>query len=82
MQILDEGGQIPRTCILGGISVDSSKIEALLNWEWPTTVTEVRSFLGLAEYYRQFVKNLSQIALPLTKLTKKNASFEWTIECE
>ena len=66
----------------GGISVDPSKVEAILNWERPTTVTEVRSFLGLAGYYRRFVKNLSQIALFLTKLTRKIAPFEWTLDYE
>ena len=66
----------------GGISVAPSKVKAVLNWEQPTTVTEVRSFLGLAEYYRWFIKNFSQIALPLTKLTKKYAPFEWMPKCE
>ena len=66
----------------GGISVDPNKVEVVLNWERPAIVTEVRSFLGLARYYRRFVKNFSQIALPLTKLTRKNAPFEWTPECE
>ena len=66
----------------GGISVDPSKVEVVLNWERPTTITEVRSFLGLAGYYRWFVKNFSQIALPLTRLTRKNAPFEWTPECK
>ena len=66
----------------GGISVDPSKVEAVINWERPTTVTEVRSFLGLASYYRRFIKGFSQISLPLTKLTRKNAVFAWTEECE
>ena len=66
----------------GGISVDPSKVEAVMNWERPTTVTEVRSFLGLAGYYRRFIKGFSQISLPLTKLTRKNAVFAWTEECE
>ena len=61
-----------------GISIDPSKVEAALNWEQPTIVTEVKSFLDLAKYYRQFVKNFSQITLPLMKLTRKNIQFEWT----
>ena len=65
-----------------GISVDPNKVEAILNWERPMTVTKIRSFLGLAGYYRRFVKDFSQIALPLTKLTRKDASFEWMPECE
>ena len=45
-------------------------------------VIEVRSFLGLAGYYRRFMKRFSMIASPLTKLTQKHAKFEWTDECE
>ena len=65
-----------------GVYVDPKKIEAVVNWEPPTSVTEVRSFLGLAGYYRRFVQGFSIIATPLTKLLKKNAKFEWTEECQ
>ena len=65
-----------------GISVDPSKVEAVLNWSRPTTPTEIRSFLGLAGYYRRFIEGFSSIASSLTKLTKKNAKFVWTDECE
>ena len=58
-----------------GISVDPSKVEAVSNWARPTTVTEVRSFLGLAGYYRKFVEGFSKIASPLTNLTRKNVKF-------
>ena len=58
-----------------GVSVDPSKVEAVLNWKRPVTVTEICSFLGLAGYYRRFILNFSRIALPLTKLTRKNQSF-------
>ncbi|KAM1242836.1 hypothetical protein ACFX2G_035146 [Malus domestica] len=65
-----------------GVLVDPQKIAAVENWEQPRTVTEVRSFLGLAGYYRRFVKDFSTIALPLTKLTRKDIPFVWSSECE
>lgn len=65
-----------------GISVDPGKISAILDWKQPTTPKEVRSFLGLAGYYRRFVQDFSKIASPLTKLTMKNAKFVWSANCE
>jgi hypothetical protein len=65
-----------------GISVDPSKVATIVEWERLTNVKEVRSFLGMAGYYRRFVKNFSIIANPLTKLTQKNVKFVWTQECE
>ena len=58
-----------------GISIDSSKLEAVSNWARPTTLIEVGSFLGLAGYYRKFVKGFLKITLPLTNLTRKNIKF-------
>ncbi|GJT68862.1 putative reverse transcriptase domain-containing protein [Tanacetum coccineum] len=60
-----------------GIHVDPSKIKAVKNWKPPKTPTEIRSFLGLAGYYRRFFINFSKIAKPLTLLTRKNKKFEW-----
>ncbi|KAA0064296.1 putative DNA/RNA polymerases superfamily protein [Cucumis melo var. makuwa] len=65
-----------------GVSVDPQKLEAVVNWERPTSATEVRSFLGLAGYYRRFVEDFSRLALPLTALRRKNAKFEWSDKCE
>lgn len=65
-----------------GVSVDPSKIKAIKNWHRPRSVFEVRSFLGLAGYYRQFVEGFSKIALPLTRLTQKNVRFIWDDKCE
>jgi len=60
-----------------GIKVDPAKVSAVRNWETPKTPTEIRSFLGLAGYYRRFIKDFSKIAVPLTKLMRKNMAFSW-----
>ncbi|GJR07094.1 putative reverse transcriptase domain-containing protein [Tanacetum coccineum] len=65
-----------------GIHVDPSKIEAVKNWKAPRTPTEVRSFLGLAGYYRRFIENFSKIAKSLTILTQKSKTFDWGEEHE
>ncbi|KAD3641749.1 hypothetical protein E3N88_30973 [Mikania micrantha] len=60
-----------------GIHVDPSKIQAVAKWSPPKTPTEVRSFLGLAGYYRRFIQDFSKIASSLTKLTRKGVKYEW-----
>ena len=65
-----------------GIRVDPVKIEAVVNWKPPRSVTEVRSFLGLAGYYSRFVKGFSIIASPLTKLLRKGIKFRWSDKCQ
>ena len=65
-----------------GIFVDPRKIEAIVSWEQPKNVTEIRSFLGLARYYKRFVENFSLIAAPLTRLTRKGVKFDWDDKCE
>jgi hypothetical protein len=62
--------------------VDPGKVQAVLKWERPTTVIEIQSFLGLAGYYRRFIKGFSTIASPLTKLTCKEVRFVWSAEYE
>ncbi|WVZ96841.1 hypothetical protein U9M48_042424 [Paspalum notatum var. saurae] len=65
-----------------GVAVDPSKVEDVLNWKQPKIVTEIRSFLGLAGYYRRFIKDFSKTAKPMTSLTKKNAKYLWDPKCE
>ncbi|GJU19712.1 putative reverse transcriptase domain-containing protein [Tanacetum coccineum] len=65
-----------------GITMDPAKVEAITKWPRPTSVTEVRSFLGLAGYYRRFVDGFSRLALPLTKLMRKGEKFVWNDERE
>ncbi|KAI3747092.1 hypothetical protein L6452_09537 [Arctium lappa] len=61
-----------------GVKVDPAKIEAMTNWEPPKNPSEIRSFLGLAGYYRRFIQDFSKIASSLTILTRKNVKFVWT----
>ena len=63
-----------------GILVDPSKVEAVLSWKRPSTMFEVRSFLGMAGYYRCFIEGFSKISLPLTRLTQNNENFVWSKE--
>ncbi|XP_057535355.1 uncharacterized mitochondrial protein AtMg00860-like [Amaranthus tricolor] len=62
--------------------VDPSKVQAVMNWPTPINVTEVRSFLGLAGYYRRFMKNFSRIAQLITNLMKKTTKFQLDEKCE
>ncbi|KAL0295928.1 UNVERIFIED_CONTAM: Retrovirus-related Pol polyprotein from transposon.6 [Sesamum radiatum] len=64
-----------------GVQPDPAKVKAIMEWEPPKNVSEVRSFLGLAGYYRRFVKDFSVVAKPLTNLLKKNAPFNWNDKC-
>jgi RNase H-like domain found in reverse transcriptase/Reverse transcriptase (RNA-dependent DNA polymerase)/Integrase core domain/Integrase zinc binding domain/Zinc knuckle len=65
-----------------GISTDPDKISAVQDWPVPTSVTEVRSFLGLCGYYRRFVSHFSEIAAPLHALTGKHVTFQWGDKCQ
>ncbi|XP_071680330.1 uncharacterized protein [Lolium perenne] len=65
-----------------GIAVDPAKVAAVTEWEPPKNVGEIRSFLGLAGYYRRFIENFSKIAKPMTELLKKEKKFAWTEACE
>ncbi|XP_057811844.1 uncharacterized protein LOC131026086 [Salvia miltiorrhiza] len=65
-----------------GIKVDPAKVEAVQGWKSPTTPNEIRSFLGLAGYYRRFIEGFSKIARPMTQLLRKGIKYTWTNECE
>ena len=65
-----------------GVACDHEKIAAVRDWPVPRTPKQVRSFLGLAGYYRRFLVGFSSLAAPLTRLTKKNEPFRWTAECQ
>jgi hypothetical protein len=65
-----------------GIAVDASKVRDVLDWEPPKSVHQVRSFLGLAGYYRRFTPNFSKISKPITELLKKGTKYVWSKECD
>ena len=59
------------------VSVDPKKVEAVMSWERPKSVFEIRSFLRFTGYYRRFIKDFSRIGAPMTRLTLKEVKFEW-----
>ena len=58
-----------------GVSVDSEKVEVVMSWEWPKSVFEIRSFFGLAGYYRRFIEDFSRLAAPIMRLSRKEVKF-------
>ena len=65
-----------------GVSVDSGKVKDVMSWERPKSVFEIRSFLGLAGYYRRFIEDFSQLAATMTRLTRTEVKFKWNDLCE
>jgi hypothetical protein len=65
-----------------GIAVDPDKVQEVMNWKPPTTFRQIRSFLGLAGYYRRFIPDFSRITKPIIELLKKEAKFVWGQKCE
>jgi hypothetical protein len=66
----------------GGIAVDPSKVQDVLNWNPPKNVPEIKSFLGLVGYYRRFIEGFSKIVKPLTSLLEKGKEFKWDDKCQ
>ena len=65
-----------------GVLVDPEKVEVMMSWERPKSVFKIRSFLGLAGYYRRFIKDFSHLAAPMTRLTQKKVKFDSDDRCE
>ena len=65
-----------------GIKADPAKVAVVCNYLVPTTVKEVRQFIGFASYYRQFIRNFASIVAPLHKLTHKYSRFVWSLQCQ
>ncbi|CAN6445433.1 unnamed protein product [Victoria cruziana] len=79
---LEQVAFLGHTISAEGVAVDPSKVEAVVKWPQPTSVSEIRGFLGLAGYYRRFVQGFSQLVSPMTRLLKKGVALDWTGECE
>ena len=65
-----------------GVSLDLENVEVVMSWERPKSVFEIRSFLGLARYYRRFIEDFSRLAAPITRLTRKEVKFDWDDRCK
>ena len=78
MQLISERGTLLGTCCFQEWkAVDSKKIKAIMEWAAPRNVDEVRSFMGLTDYYRRFIMKFSQISYHITSFQGKGTKFEW-----
>jgi hypothetical protein len=66
----------------GKMFMDSGKLRGISEWPTPTTVKQVRGFLGFGNFYQRFIRNFSELAKPLNNLLKKDQKFEWTHKCQ
>ena len=64
-----------------GVSVNPEKVEAVMSWERPKSIFEIRSFLGLVGYYRRFIEDFSRLAAPMMRLTRNEVKFDWDDRC-
>jgi hypothetical protein len=79
---LDTVKFLEHTISSNSVSIDPSKVQEVMDWKPPTSVHQIRSFLGLAGYYRCFIPDFSRIAKPMTELLKKGVKFSWDQKCE
>jgi hypothetical protein len=79
---LDSVKFLGHTISSNGILIDPSKVQELMDWKPPTSVLQIRSFLGLAGYYHRFIPDFFRIAKPMTELLKKGVKFVWDEDCE
>ena len=79
---LTEVGFLGHVESASSVSVDLGKVDAVMSWQRPKSVFEIRSFLGLVGYYRRFIKDFSQLAAPMMRLTRKEVKFVWDDSCE
>jgi hypothetical protein len=82
MRALVGGNPVSRHVLSAkGIAVNPSKVKDNLEWKPPTIVHQVRSFLGMATYYRRFIPDFSKIVKPITSLLKNDTKFDWSSKC-
>ena len=74
---LTEVGFLGHMVSASSVSVDPGKAEVVMSWERSKSVFKIRSFLGLPGYYRRFIEDFSQLATPMTRLTRKEVKFVW-----
>ena len=79
---LDSVKFLGHTISRDGIAVNPSKVQEVMDWKPPKSVHQIRSFLGLAGYYRRFIPDFSRIVKPVTELLKKGVKFVWSKDCE
>ena len=63
-----------------GIEMEEEKVDGVLSWPEPKNVKDIRKFLGLANYYRRFIKDFTQVARPINMLTRKDVKWQWGVE--
>ncbi|XP_050888613.1 uncharacterized mitochondrial protein AtMg00860-like [Lathyrus oleraceus] len=82
LELLKEKKSYAKLSKCDGIAVDSSKVDDMFEWETLKSITNIRSFLGLAGYYRRFIEVFSKLVVPLTQLTRTGQACVWDFACE